>query len=477
MIPIATIGNLTRAGWAVCVVWLLGACSLQSAPPTTFKVTIANVSDLSGEDTVISTGVAITHNANLRLFEAGLPDKEMGLEGIAEDGHKWPLNAYLKRRREVFDQVIFDMPAGFDRPANIPGGKRYEFFIAASPRYPYLSLATMVGFTNDLNLMLDTDGLSGYSLYRPDGTPKSDVELKDIMNHWDVWDVGTEINEPIRVGPHQPDAPTGIDVGPPDTGLVQLYEDVRHPIDDVHEAIEVKVVNKPNAPDGTFQITVANRTDRPGLVPSALSPILAVTHGPGLSAFEQGQPDRGMGLEQLAEDGDPTRLVGNVQKHPEYYNHLVTGPGGINGSAGAVLPGASHTFEIVVDRDHPLLSMMTMYLESNDVFVTFLNRYGECGLEIYGKSDAEIAELVRRSVVFMESGTEANEEIGDGWYQGASQNEPGEGDPDSGTTRRYRKPSDPITPSDIATISIVRADGVKRRVRLRAPDGQGSRGR
>lgn len=472
MKPRATLSMAVRLAAALCALGLLGACAGQrvASNSAVFKVTIVNVSDKAGIATVISSGVAVTHSQELRLFEAGLPDKGYGLEGVAEDGHKWPLNSYLKRSKAVYDRVIFDTPAGYDVPENIPGGKYYEFYIAGSSKFPYLSLATMVGYTNDLNFMLDTNGVSGYSLFNPDGSPKSDEELKDVMAHWDVWDAGTEINEPNGAGPNQPDAPTGIDVGPPDVGLVQLYEDVRNPIDDVHKAFAVQVVNKPGGPAGTFQVTVANRTDQPGLTPSALSPILAVAHNPSLSAFEQGYADRGTGLEELAEDGNPAPLAQSAQAHPGYHTHLITGPGG----AGPLRPGASHTFEIALDEEHPMLSMMAMYVESNDAFLTFLNPVGECGLWIHGKSDQEIAALVRESLAFMESGTEANQPIGSGSDQAPRQSAPGEGDPDFGTTRRYRKPMDPVVPAEIATISIVRADHVKRTGKIHTSSGPGN---
>ena len=105
---------------------LQGACAaLQGGGATTFKVTIANVTQNSTVETVISTGVAFTHNRQMRLFQAGKPDNGMGLEGIAEDGNKWGLNSYLKKRAIIYDRVIFDVPVGQTNPENIWAGKRY----------------------------------------------------------------------------------------------------------------------------------------------------------------------------------------------------------------------------------------------------------------------------------------------------------------------------------------------------------------
>ena len=457
-------------GGTILLAWVLGACSLPSStPPQTFKVTIENVSDRSGINTVISTGVAITHSEDYALFEAGRADKGEGLEGVAEDGHKWPLNAALKFKPQIYDQVIFDTPVGSERPVNIAGGKRYEFFIAASQKFPYLSLATMVGFTNDLNLMLDTDGRSGFRLFHPDGRPKSDEELAEVAAHWDVWDVGTEINEPNGAGPNQPDAPSGLNVGPPDVGLVTRYEDVRRPLDAVHDALSLQILNAPGEPSGTLDVTLTNRTNQPGLVPSPLAPVLAIAHDPTWSAFDEGLPDLGKGLEPLAEDGNAAPLIASVESHPSYLTHVVAaGSGG-----GAIGPGESVTFRIAVDADHPMLTVLTMYVASNDIFLTFLNRFGESGIEALGRSDSELARMTNSKLAFMDAGTERNEEIGDGRYQGNSQDSQGEGEPDIGTVRRYRKPTDPLVPADIAVISITRADDVKRNVRHRPKRRQG----
>jgi hypothetical protein len=453
--------------WAFAA--LLAACSaFRQPPPTTFKVTIANVTGESGVSTVISTGVAFTHSARFRMFQAGQPDQGLGLEGVAEDGYKWALDRSIRRRLEVLDQVIFDTPVGGTKPENIGAGKRYEFYIAASPAYPYLSLATMVGFTNDANLMLDTEGRSGYALFHPDGTPKSDEELKDAMAHWDVWDGGTEINEPNGLGPNQPDAPSGFNVGPPDQGLVQVYEDVGNPIDDVRQAFRVTIANIPGAPEGTLRVTIRNATDGAGLVRSALGPVLAVTHDPSLSLFDQGTPDRGEGLEPLAEDGSPDALIESLRKHPGYGSHLAAGPQGA-GQPGPIPPGATTSFEVRLDPGHPMLSLAAMYMESNDAFLTLLNPFGASGLMLHGRSDEEIAPMVESALSFMETGTERNEPIGQGPNQGARQKSPDQGPPDRGTVRRWRKPSDPIIASAIATITITRADDVARDVRPRIP--------
>ena len=150
---------LSALGTAAAILAVQVGCSGRNmAGPTTFKVTITNVTDKTPVNTVISTGVAITHNEHFRLFEAGRQDAGLGLEGIAEDGNKWILIKSLSKRPEVLDQITFDTPVGATRAENIGGGKRYEFFIAASPAYPYLSLASMVGFTNDLIFALDDIG-------------------------------------------------------------------------------------------------------------------------------------------------------------------------------------------------------------------------------------------------------------------------------------------------------------------------------
>lgn len=456
---------LLRLRLLACLAGLVlaaGACSLAGRPAQqeTFKVTIENVTDRTEVTTLISTGVAFTHSEDFRLFEAGRPVGK-GLEGIAEDGQKWTLNGIVADIPHVYDHTIFDTPPGSTEPANIGGGQRYEFHIAATPERPWLSLATMVGFTNDLYLALDTGGRSGYRLFHPDGTPKSNAELAGAAAHWDVWDAGTEINEPNGMGEYQPDASGGMDIGPPDQGLVQVYEDTAHPIDPAGEAFAVEVRPAADGPEGRYRVTLHNRTDRPGLQPSALSPVLAVAHGPTFSLFDLGTYDRPQGLEALAEDGDPGPLAGTVAAHPDVAGHVVT--------RGPLPPGEAASFTVELDAAHPRLSLAAMYVESNDVFLSFLNPLGQSGLSVHGRDGEAATAAAADALRFLDAGTEANQVIGRGPDQAPRQDAPGQGEPEPGTARRYRKPTDPLQAADVAVISIERAPGVTRKVSAPAP--------
>lgn len=451
--------NLIGMGFGAVAVAMASCSTFQPEPVTIFNVTISNVARDHGVETVISTGVAVTHNENLLLFEAGRPDTGLGLEGIAEDGQKWDLDRNLKRAPSVYDQIIFDTPIGGKKPENIGTGDSYEFYIAAKPSHPFLSLASMVGNTNDANLMLDTGGRSGYRLFRADGTPKTNEELRDVMAHWDVWDQGTEINELNGAGPNQPDAPSGLNVGAADVGVVREYEDVRHPIDPVDQAFAVSIVNVVGASPGTLRVTIRNTTNATNLLASALGPVLAVAHDPSLSLFELGTADGGQGLESLAEEGDPSRLAASLAAHGGYGRHLVAGPDR-SGAPAAAPAGGTVSFVIQLSQAHPELSIAAMYVESNDVVLAFVNTFGGSGLALFGKTDAEIDAMVKASLRFVDAGTEQNEPIGAGSHQGARQNRPGAGEPERGVVRRWRVPSNPIIASDIATITIVRADGV-----------------
>lgn len=431
------------------------SCSaLKPEPVTVFKVTITNVSDKNSVNTVISTGVAVTHNDALALFKAGTPDSGLGLEGVAEDGNKWTLNRNMTRSANVYDQVIFDTPVGGMRPENIGPPKRYEFLIAAKPSFPFLSLSSMVGFTNDVNLMLDTNGRSGFSLFREDGTPKTDEDLRQVVMHWDVWDQGTEINEVNGIGPHQPDAPSGLNVGPSDVGVVRVYEDVERPIDPANSAFAVELENVKDAPEGTVRLTIVNNSNAPGLTPTALGPVVVFAHDPSFSMFELGTADKGQGLETLAEDGDPSSLIASLSKHPGYGSHARSGDTQIG-------PGQRVSIEIRLTSDHPEISCATMYVESNDTFLTFVSPHGQSGLRLHGQSDEYLARSLATSVQLVESGTEWNEAIGKGKNQGARQRNPGQGEPDKGVVRRWRVPTNPIVAAWIAKIEVRRADGVK----------------
>ena len=328
-----------------------------------------------------------------------------------------------------FQSGIFNTPVGASTPGPaLPrDGSAYEFSFYAGPSTvpgttTKLSFATMFVASNDL-FFAPLGG--GITLYDDQGDPISG----DITDQVFLWDGGTEVNEEPG-GPNQPPSQAGPNTGDDENGVVLLLDSVNteknglvvpnvktcYPL--VKEAIKVYISN--DGPKFTVRIyNLSGNTD----VPGPLSPGVYVVHtadnplfitnepdfGDGLEAiaedgnagplgaslaartglivplspgvwavhkedvmplFTSGEPDRGLGLEGIAEDGSAAELGGNLP-----------GVAGVGSSAvfntpvgadmpGPIGPGGSYAFTVMAKPGYNL-SLATMFVQSNDLIYTF----------------------------------------------------------------------------------------------------------
>lgn len=158
----------------------------------------------------------------------------------------------------------------------------------------------------------------------------------------------------------------------------------------------------------TFNVTL---TVPPGS-PSPLAPGVFVVHSSGRPLFTRGEADRGMGLEALAEDGNPSGLasVGTVFDTP--VGDAMPGP---------ATPGKSYRFSFTASPGHRL-SFATMYVQSNDAFYAPADR----GLELYHDS-VPVTGDITSSISLWDAGTEVNQEPGAGADQAPRQSGPNTG--------------------------------------------------
>ncbi|MQA90416.1 MAG: hypothetical protein GEU90_09285 [Gemmatimonas sp.] len=75
----------------------------------------------------------------------------------------------------------------------------------------------MLGQSNDLFFSPDERGIDLFAGNRP--------VSGDVTDQVDLWDAGTEINEPPGAGPNQAPRQSGPDTGPDENGVVRLVED------------------------------------------------------------------------------------------------------------------------------------------------------------------------------------------------------------------------------------------------------------
>ena len=339
----------------------------------------------------------------------------------------------------------FNTPVGDDAPGALTPGNSYEFTFDAPPG-SRLSFATMYVQSNDL---FYAPGEAGIALWDDSGAQISG----DITAQIDLWDAGTEVNQEPGVGADQAPRQAGPDTGADEGGVVQLVNDdfdYGTAADNIAVTItptgatsfSVEIANlaasaTPLAPgvwavhtaDGPlFTAGAADNGD--GLEdlaedgdPSSLAAALAAGTGvtgvlaPGVWAvhttvaplFTDGAADNGDGLEGLAEDGDPSSLDAALSDQSGVAgNGVFNTPVGADGP-GAAAPGATYEFSISA-RPGDWLSFATMFVHSNDLFYA----PDETGIALWDGNGDVIDGDITDLILLWDAGTEVNQAPGIG---------------------------------------------------------------
>ncbi|MCH9680862.1 MAG: spondin domain-containing protein [Deltaproteobacteria bacterium] len=350
---------------------------------------------------------------------------------------------------------VFNTPEGAKEPGPlVEVGQAYSVQFSAAPG-SRLNFATMSAATNDW--FFAPEG-AGIELFDSDGTPMTG----DITDAIDLWDAGTEEEDPATVAT----APGGAEAGDPDDD-----DTVRVVMADVSASLTADLAYE----EGVFTLTLTREGE------DILTPGMVVVHTADDALFTEGQPDRGAGLELLAEtgspmdlydwfnepgtDGAPLRLSSSitpfspgvvyafpgegsdplftqgeaaiagsgVEELAEAGNNQVafdylTGEGyeaALSENDGGVGPGGALTFTLdAVPGDR--LGFATMLVQSNDWFFAFNNDgvalFDDDGNPAPGDSSIE--------AYLFDAGTEADEPVGLGENQAPRQADPDAGDPD-----------------------------------------------
>jgi hypothetical protein len=254
--------------------------TLRDAGYQTFVLRIENISGSSGFATPLAPGVGVVHTAPAPLFINGHADFGMGLEGLAEDGAAGPLADALGAHTGVNTPLApvaytvhtelnpLFMPGGralyglerlaedggpMDLVAMLPGDAgaaalgrgaadagpifpphgNYSFEIMASPG-DHLSLAMMFVQSNDWFYALHNQ-----PLFDAAGEP---IE-GDFTHVVQLYDAGTEVDEPIGFGPNQASRQSGPNTGPSQGGLVQVV--TQAPYDDAANVLHLTITPLP----------------------------------------------------------------------------------------------------------------------------------------------------------------------------------------------------------------------------------------
>jgi hypothetical protein len=234
------------------------------------------------------------------LWDAGTEENQPPLQG----SNQAPRQAAPATGPADMDPLVRMVPrfpvgrAGMG--ATLPGNSlSWEFtppMGAMGGKSPKLAFVTMFGQSNDWFFAPDTGGIA---LWDEQGNPMNG----DITSQIHLWDAGTEMDETPFAGPNQGPRQAGPNMGAMDAdGKVRMVMDTAFSTERFFTA-------KLEAMDGgSFRITLDVKDDSKTPISPAVYQVFCGRH----AFFVPGSPDKGMGLEKIAEDGNAGVLAGNM---------------------------------------------------------------------------------------------------------------------------------------------------------------------
>mgnify|MGYP000725354931 CR=1 FL=1 len=304
-------------------------------------------------------------------------------------------------------------------------GASFKFTFHAG-RGHRLSFATMYGASNDLFFAPAGTGIELFN-----GNTPLEGDITSLIG---LWDAGTEVNHTgTDEDPHQP-VMNIADVGDPhDYGSVasniyawleyngsstftltlHVKSDGMTPLSPVAWVVHsggypIFEVGQPDYGNGLEHLAEMgnavdlgeNLIDNSGYI-SPISPGVWVVHKKGQKPiFKEGSPDYGLGLEDIAEMGDPTALY-QALMDAGFDCGVYNTPDGASGPA-PLFAGDSYTFHVSLEPGD-YLSFASMLGTSNDLFFAF----DEKGMSLFNGNRAKSGEL--HGVYLWDAGTEVNE--------------------------------------------------------------------
>jgi len=168
--------------------------------------------------------------------------------------------------------------------------------------------------------------------------------------------------------------------------------------------------------------------------PAPTAPLLWTITDEGNPLFTAGKPDRGQGLERLAEDGNPGVLADYISTNVKSVltSGIVPMPKGEQ-AAGPILPGKAYEFTVSASPGQ-VLTIASMFGQSNDLFYA----PGAKGIALFDAKGKPVTADVTSQLSLWDAGTEVNEEPGLGANQAPRQPAPNSGAAEHGVVRLAR---------------------------------------
>lgn len=361
----------------------------------------------------------------------------------------------------------FAVPAGADGPGPLLPGNAYEFSFDAPPGSK-LSFATMFVQSNDLFYAPNEEGIALWDA--SDNQTSGDVTSQVML-----WDAGTEIDQGIGTGADQAPRQAGPNTGAADpnntvrqatgTNLPAVSSTIRvtiTPTSDTGFNVQINNLSGSTTPlapgvfvihSGSAPLFTAGSPDRgeglgalaedgnPGGLAEAvgartgvtgpLAPGVFAVHTGGGVLFASGSPDRGEGLEALAEDGNPGGLASAIAgKSNVVGSGAFAVPEGSDGP-GPLFPGSAYVFSFSAPEGSRL-SFATMFVQSNDLFYA----PNQEGINLWRSDGSAIRGNITSMIQLWDAGTEVDQPAGIGLDQAPRQSGPNTGAADPNNTVR-----------------------------------------
>lgn len=184
-----------------------------------------------------------------------------------------------------------------------------------------------------------------------------------------------------------------------------------------------------STPASTFTIRIENiskgealKLSNGGSAPFVSAPVLwVISTGSSNPIFAGGKPDAGLGLEQLAETGNPATLARSIGGKSGIVQVGADATPIGAAADGPLTPGHQYEFEISA-RPGQSLSLAWMFGQSNDLFYS-----NERPIELFTGNGKPAAGEMTAQLSLWDAGTELNEEPGLGPNQGPRQKTPDAG--------------------------------------------------
>jgi hypothetical protein len=162
-----------------------------------------------------------------------------------------------------------------------------------------------------------------------------------------------------------------------------------------------------------------------GSAPFVSAPVLWVIHtGNTNPIFVGGKPDAGLGLEALAETGNPGPLAQSLSGKKSIVQVGADATPVGSSSEGPIPPGQGYEFEITA-KPGQMLSTAWMFGQSNDLFYS-----NDRPIALFTSGGKPVSGEMTAQLSLWDAGTEVNEEPGLGPNQGPRQATPDAGVPE-----------------------------------------------